>query len=537
MPYNYAGNQQGFGWFGATPYGNQQPNNNNPQMPKAPNTNLYQPNFAPPVYYPNQFQYPTFPNFNLFPFAPPFGFNPQGQNPQSQGPHAQRPQDHDHNQNPQNQYPQQFPTANGQPTQGQRPPNSQNPQFPGNQNQGQGQNNRVNTDNHGDQSTNHFATDAFFGNNHNHQWTEDDEMKWQATTKAPYFENKVPGLECTLPASAVLGATTALKASSLLPLNVPIGKPILSCNASQLLQAQINLDGIIYDCNGPSIVINCPRYDSRHELRDECRGETLECDVRMHQNTRRVSCTNGTLISNHAIICKSATLMEHKNVLNCLFKSSTDSSVIPLQPQRPVQVTNRPPPVHVTSRPQPTSRPIRTTTVSLNEYIPPAVPVTDDPIESFDTRHSDDNLFSNDLNSGVKRALVSVFPHELLMAPSRMVLPPKTSSAGQIPEDLKNQLRGVFPYALFATSHSDDSNGIDNLYVGDNTARLSTATERSANSQQSITQMRESQWNLNLNTKSGNSGASTKTKPVELGQRFGGEDNHNNNGDRLIFSP
>lgn len=29
--------------------------------------------------------------------------------------------------------------------------------------------------------------------NHNRDWTNEDELRWQATTQAPYFENKVPG--------------------------------------------------------------------------------------------------------------------------------------------------------------------------------------------------------------------------------------------------------------------------------------------------------------------------------------------------------
>ena len=36
-------------------------------------------------------------------------------------------------------------------------------------------------------------------------WDEDEDRRWRATTKAPYFENKVPGSESYLPASAVVG--------------------------------------------------------------------------------------------------------------------------------------------------------------------------------------------------------------------------------------------------------------------------------------------------------------------------------------------
>lgn len=57
-----------------------------------------------------------------------------------------------------------------------------------------------------------FPTNAFFKpdkknatNFDRNVWTDEDEIGWQATTKTPYFENKVPGLECVLPASSVFG--------------------------------------------------------------------------------------------------------------------------------------------------------------------------------------------------------------------------------------------------------------------------------------------------------------------------------------------
>lgn len=251
-------NPQGFGWFGGeNQFGNQYPNNNDNNgngpatFPKTPS--LFLPNFVPPVYFPSA-PYPTFPNFNFnqFPFAPPYNNNPnsfgQGNNQGNQ--HAggnnqfsgqspsQRPegngegefQGQGNNQNGGNQYGGQAPL---QPGQGNRH-QGQSPQYPAQYPQHQGQDNHNNngggqfpqppvaplnpqqTTNRGPdqqfQSTDDkFLTNAFFGSNQdrtehgNRQWTEDDEMKWQATTKAPYFENKVPGLECTLPASAVLG--------------------------------------------------------------------------------------------------------------------------------------------------------------------------------------------------------------------------------------------------------------------------------------------------------------------------------------------
>lgn len=41
-------------------------------------------------------------------------------------------------------------------------------------------------------------------NNHRN-WDEDEDRRWRATTQAPYFDNKIPGEDKILPASAVLG--------------------------------------------------------------------------------------------------------------------------------------------------------------------------------------------------------------------------------------------------------------------------------------------------------------------------------------------
>lgn len=298
-----------------------------------------------------------------------------------------------------------------------------------------------------------------------------------------------------------LGATTALKASSLLPLNVPVGKPILSCNATELLQAIINLDGIIYDCSRSAIAMSCPRFDSKNQIIDECLGETLECDVRMTQNSKSVSCTNGTLISNHPIVCKSATLTQNKNVLNCLYKNSgnSDSSSPDLQ--------------RYTTRPQ-----FETTTTRTS--VIPLAPVTENTFESFDTRYSGTEQTNLGLIHEVKNSIKSVFPYELLSkAPSQMYLPPKTYDMGQIPDEVKNQLVGVFPHELFALSQTSDLSEQD-------------AESESRLSETQFTQHRQSQWDVNANRKTGNLGTFTKTAP-HLQQRFGGETDN----DRLIFSP
>jgi hypothetical protein len=315
--------------------------------------------------------------------------------------------------------------------------------------------------------------------------------------------------------NSISGATTALKASSLLPLNIPAGKPILSCNATQLLQAQINLAGHIYDCSRSAITISCPRVGAHNLIVDECQGETLECDVRMTQNVKSVSCTNGTLISNSPIVCKSAHLLENKNVLNCLYKNggSYDSpaTVVP------------------TRRPYPETTPRFYETTTSRTSVIPLAPVTERVDEGIDSRHTKEEKESG-LMREVKTAMKSVFPHELMSkAPSQMYLPPKKFEMAEIPKELRNHLVGVFPHELFAMSQMSDLTQQD---ADDNESRLSTSRAHVNNREQLL-----SQWDVNANRKSGNSGTSfIKTSPNRLPQRFGGVIDDDDN-ERLIFSP
>lgn len=44
------------------------------------------------------------------------------------------------------------------------------------------------------QNNNKFSTNNFFENTDDRQWSVDEELQWQATTKKPFFENTVPGI-------------------------------------------------------------------------------------------------------------------------------------------------------------------------------------------------------------------------------------------------------------------------------------------------------------------------------------------------------
>lgn len=208
--------------------------------------------------------------------------------------------------------------------------------------------------------------------------------------------------------------------------------------------------------------------------------------------------------------------MEHKNIVNCLYKSSGNSDL---------PSTNLP---HLT-----TARPYEFETSTSRTSVIPLAPVTENTFEGFDTRHSGSEKAGSGLMHEVKTAMSSVFPHELLFnAPSRMYLPPKSSDMGQIPDDVKTHMVGIFPHELFAMSQTSD---LDEKY-SDSESRLSSMRGSNSNNQQ-FTQHRQSQWDVNVNRKTGNPGNFIKTAPNQLPQRFGGTVENDDINDRLIFSP
>jgi hypothetical protein len=211
--------QNGFGWFNLFPnQGQLNPvdqrtsnDNNNVISPSLPNyTPFVIPNYFPQQQYsPGQYPYP---NFNLFPFGinnnniPAPSYHPPTY-PQQPLPDPSEQPNHQQTDSPSTT--QFITTTLSTPSRGSakysttttsRPiystvRNSISPGF------------RQPTE------TTRFPSTGFFNNidEKNRDWTDNDERKWQATTKAPYFENKVPGLECTLPAAAVLGKKLKLK--------------------------------------------------------------------------------------------------------------------------------------------------------------------------------------------------------------------------------------------------------------------------------------------------------------------------------------
>jgi hypothetical protein len=195
--------QNGFGWFNLfptqgpiSPVDQRTSNSDDSSNVIAPPLPNYTPFFIPNYYPQQQYspgQYP-YPNFNIF----PSGINNNNLFPSinpptfPQQPLPVPPEQPNHQQTDSPSTTQFITTTLSTPNRGSvRFTTTKRPTF--------------STVSH--ESTT-FPSDVFFNNvdeKNRAGWTENDERQWRATTKAPYFENKVPGLECTLPAAAVLG--------------------------------------------------------------------------------------------------------------------------------------------------------------------------------------------------------------------------------------------------------------------------------------------------------------------------------------------
>jgi hypothetical protein len=177
----------------------------------------------------------------------------------------------------------------------------------------------------------------------NRRWDEEEDRRWRATTKAPYFENKVPGSEVILPAAAVVGAATAFGLASLLPLNVPSNKPLIYCNqnSSDIAQAQILINGRVYQCINETILyadISCPKSIENNETSTLSPAENIESTTDSQMTASSINktqincneepkimqcdtadsiyCMNGTLMSRIDIFCNSTTLLNGTTNLN-----------------------------------------------------------------------------------------------------------------------------------------------------------------------------------------------------------------------------
>ncbi|CAO1411357.1 unnamed protein product [Diamesa hyperborea] len=183
-------------------------------------------------------------------------------------------------------------------------------------------------------SSSFLTMSLFNGKSARHLWDSEQDRRWRYSTKAPYFENKQPGTKSILPASAVVGAATAFGVYSLLPLNVPSEKPIISCNATALKQSQIKLNDNIYYCVNASIKVS--RLYGIEEKANETNNEFMKCDSDTESNV--LFCTNGTLFSSKSIVCNGTNHIEFNEnalTLNCYFGSMLHSMTATVPTEAP----------------------------------------------------------------------------------------------------------------------------------------------------------------------------------------------------------
>lgn len=209
------------------------------------------------------------------------------------------------------------------------------------------------------------------------RWDYEEEKKWRATTKAPFFENKVPGEDMFIPASAVFSATHAFGLYSLLPLYVPTGKPLLSCNSTFLNQVEININDQIYTCNNGNVELACPLHedddddsmttteiidmetttfeDTTYEYDNDtdmamCVNERINCTDIKEFSQDFIECFNNTLIAHKEMICNSTAIKhdcgEYQNetrvVLECVEGVLPESERIMLPTKSEISVTEIP---------------------------------------------------------------------------------------------------------------------------------------------------------------------------------------------------
>ena len=176
-------------------------------------------------------------------------------------------------------------------------------------------------------------------NLYSNSWTLEDDRTWRETTKAPYFENKVPGSEMFLPAAAVVNAATAFGLDSLLPLNIPAEKPLMYCNGTNVAQNPINLESKIYSCVDETIVTSCLMVFENSTDDKDCIDQIMKCDDQ--ETSGNLYCTNGTLLSQTQIVCNSTSVqnktiaIETTTILNCYFESMAEAAATSI----PVSVT------------------------------------------------------------------------------------------------------------------------------------------------------------------------------------------------------
>ncbi|CAG9798087.1 unnamed protein product [Chironomus riparius] len=156
----------------------------------------------------------------------------------------------------------------------------------------------------------------------NGRWNQEKDRKWRESTRAPYFENKIPGNQEKIPASAIVGAAKAFGLVSLLPLNVPPGKPLMYCGNTDLIQSQIRINKeATYVCNNAKIEISCKK-SFENQLDHGCKNEVMQCDLQ-YGVAGAIYCSQDTLFSKNHIFCDTTATVDRKDlnetmtIVNC----------------------------------------------------------------------------------------------------------------------------------------------------------------------------------------------------------------------------
>jgi hypothetical protein len=117
-----------------------------------------------------------------------------------------------------------------------------------------------------------------------------------------------------------------------LPLNVPANSPLIYCNNTELMQAQVRINnGFTYECINDTVEITCPQFanDSDEMF---CQKSSTDCNfIDIDEN---VSCKDGIVLNKFNIICNSTSLTnDNQTVLNCYegLLHSTKASSIPTE--------------------------------------------------------------------------------------------------------------------------------------------------------------------------------------------------------------
>lgn len=189
------------------------------------------------------------------------------------------------------------------------------------------------------------AEDLFKRDNHYNSklpaWSDREDRQWRLTTRAPYFENRIPQSPKVLSATVVigflilchqkmisvsqfvLGAASAFGLTTLLPLNIPKRQPLIYCPNQELEQARIKLDGKFYSCIDAYIQIECSNDEPISTTAGENDSGEGCVDRKVSTGAEDIDealiYMDGVLMSTLPIVCDSITGNEDSTTIDCYY--------------------------------------------------------------------------------------------------------------------------------------------------------------------------------------------------------------------------